>query len=152
MARDEFGSDVACPTSQEEWAQLAKRLEIQLIQISERDTQLSSIPRKPDEFTCTWCPSAMMDESSESSQVPLGTHEPEVPIANRPGSEIKVPELCFIRFVFFFFKKNFCIVKDIFWEILSRMTKRFQWRAIFRPRTAAIGRRCTLRINLALTP
>jgi homospermidine synthase len=81
---------------QEEWAQLAKRLEIQLIQISERDTQLSSIPRKPDEFTCTWCPSAMMDESSESSQVPLGTHEPEVPIANRPGSEIKVPELWFI--------------------------------------------------------
>jgi homospermidine synthase len=90
MARDEFGGDVATPTSQEEWAQLAKRLEIQLIQISERDTQVSSIERKFSEFCCTWCPSAMMDESSESSQVPLGTHEPAVPISNRPDSEIKL--------------------------------------------------------------
>lgn len=89
MARDEYGSDVPTPLSQEEWAQLAKRLEIQVIQISERDTQKSSIQRATDEFTCTWCVSAMMDESSEPSQVPLGSHEPATPISNRPGSEIR---------------------------------------------------------------
>lgn len=90
MARDEFGGDVATPQKQEEWAQLAKRLEIQVIQISERDTQKSSIERKTDEFTCTWCVSAMMDESSEPSHVPLGTHEPAEPIANRPGSTVRL--------------------------------------------------------------
>jgi homospermidine synthase len=90
MARDEFGADFAAPKSQEEWAQLCKRLEIQLIQISERDTQKSSIERKLTEFTCTWCVSAMMDESSEPSHVPLGTHEPAEPITNRTGSVVRL--------------------------------------------------------------
>lgn len=49
IARDELGANVTSPTTQEEWAQLAKRLEIQVIQISERDTQLSKIERRPDE-------------------------------------------------------------------------------------------------------
>ena len=89
LAREEFGPEFATPSSQEEWAQLAKRLEVQLIQISERDTQKSSIARRPSEFTCTWCVSAMMDETSENSQVPLGTHEPSVPVANRPGATVK---------------------------------------------------------------
>lgn len=90
MAREEYGQDYAKPKTQEEWAQLAKKLEIQLIQISERDTQVSNIVRAPGEFCSTWCPSAMMDESSEPSQVPLGTHEPrDVVVPNRPLASVR---------------------------------------------------------------
>ena len=89
IARKELGAKVETPKDQAAWAALAARLEIQVIQISERDTQQSSIKRRFDEFTCTWCVSAMMDESSEHSQVPLGTHEDQsTPITNRPGSHV----------------------------------------------------------------
>lgn len=89
LARDEYGAQTPVPSDKEGWAQLAKKLEVQMIQISERDTQLTKIVRKPGEFTCTWCVSSMMDECSEPSQVPLGTHEPAVPVPSRPGATIR---------------------------------------------------------------
>jgi homospermidine synthase len=63
IARKELGAKVETPQDQAGWAALAQRLEIDLVQISERDTQQSSIKRQYGEFTSSWCPSAMIDES-----------------------------------------------------------------------------------------
>src|SRR3984885_1666882 len=46
----DLGLGAAVPASRAEWAELAQRVGVKVIHIAERDTQVSSIPKEPNEF------------------------------------------------------------------------------------------------------
>lgn len=68
------------PTTQPEWAKLSERLELQIIQISERDTQTSSKKRAPNSFFCTWSVDGLITECLQPSELGWGSHEVETPL------------------------------------------------------------------------
>src|SRR5467141_1889263 len=51
--------------SREDWADLARRLDVRTIHIAERDTQVSSIPKEPNEFVNTWSVDGFVSEGSQ---------------------------------------------------------------------------------------
>jgi homospermidine synthase len=57
------------------WPELAKLMNIQVIQIAERDTLIQSIPRERGEFICTWSPQGMIEEAIAPAELGWGTHE-----------------------------------------------------------------------------
>ncbi len=71
------------PASREEWAVLARDLGVSLIQISERDTQVSDRPKRPGEFVNTWSIDGFMDEAMQPSEISFGTAEKQRPRGTR---------------------------------------------------------------------
>lgn len=72
---------------------LAQRLGVKVIHVSERDTQISSTPRKVDEFVNTWSIEGFREEGITTSEIGWGTHEKELPAlaylhADGPGNQI----------------------------------------------------------------
>jgi homospermidine synthase len=67
------------PTAQPEWAALAEKLGLQVIQISERDTQVSSRIREPHHFMCTWSVDGLITECLQPAELGWGSHEETVP-------------------------------------------------------------------------
>ncbi|AGE59850.1 homospermidine synthase [Acanthocystis turfacea Chlorella virus TN603.4.2] len=53
----------------------ARQLNIQVIHISERDTQISKLPKKVGEFLCTWSPTGLIEEAALPAEMGWGTHE-----------------------------------------------------------------------------
>jgi len=76
---DELGFDYTTPTTRAEWAKLMQRSGTKVIHCSERDTQISSIPKQVDEFVCTWSVSGMHAEGITISEMGWGTHETWMP-------------------------------------------------------------------------
>jgi homospermidine synthase len=74
------------PTCYEEWAELARRLDIKVIHIAERDTQISAQRKGRDEFVNTWSVEAFVDEGLQPAELGWGSHEKHWPDdANRHG-------------------------------------------------------------------
>jgi homospermidine synthase len=71
------------PASREDWATLARDLGVSLIQISERDTQVSGQPKRPGEFVNTWSIDGFMDEAMQPSEISYGTSEKQRPRGTR---------------------------------------------------------------------
>lgn len=67
------------PTSKAEWAALAAATGTKVIHIAERDTQRSSIPKKPDEFVNTWSVMGYWGEAYYPAELGWGTHEKLMP-------------------------------------------------------------------------
>lgn len=57
------------------YPELSKLLDIQVIQIAEKDTLRQSIPRKEGEFICTWSPQGFIEEGIATAELGWGTHE-----------------------------------------------------------------------------
>jgi homospermidine synthase len=77
------------PRTREEWAGLARDLNISTIQISERDTQASQRPKRQGEFINTWSIDGFVDELMQPSEFSFGTFEKRRPGGareHRPGS------------------------------------------------------------------
>jgi len=70
------------PTNAQGWATLARDLGVKLVQISERDTQVTQRPKRPGEFVNTWSIDGFVDELMQPAELSLGTAEPRPP----PGS------------------------------------------------------------------
>ncbi|HKB52719.1 MAG TPA: saccharopine dehydrogenase C-terminal domain-containing protein [Ramlibacter sp.] len=68
-------ADVQQPTSYEQWAELARRLQIKVIHIAERDTQISSRRKQRGEFVNTWSVDAFVDEGLQPAELGWGSHE-----------------------------------------------------------------------------
>jgi homospermidine synthase len=62
-----------------DWARLAAALDIQVIQISERDTQSAPIARAQHEFVNTWSVRGFITECQQDAELGWGTHEPSLP-------------------------------------------------------------------------
>lgn len=63
------------PTTRQEWAHLAAKLNIKAIHIAERDTQRSQKSKLANEFVNTWSIYGLKDESVMPSELGWGTHE-----------------------------------------------------------------------------
>lgn len=77
------------PASREGWAFLARDLDVSLIQIAERDTQVAERPKRPNEFVNTWSIDGFVDELMQPAELSLGTTEPGRPAGahwHRAGS------------------------------------------------------------------
>lgn len=82
IARD-TGANAQLPTTQLEWARLAKDLGVKVIHIAERDTQASAKPKKIGEFVNTWSIDGFHSESCQPSEMGWGTHEKKLPEGGR---------------------------------------------------------------------
>ena len=92
------------PTSREAWAALAQKLAIKTIHIAERDTQISSKPKRVGEFINTWSCDGFVSEGAQPAELGWGTHEQHFPhdgirhqfgngcgiILRRPGAATRV--------------------------------------------------------------
>ncbi|CRM62864.1 MULTISPECIES: saccharopine dehydrogenase NADP-binding domain-containing protein [Pseudomonas] len=83
----------AAPNHQADWAGLAKELEIQVIQISEHDSQATSTARDPLGFVSTWSADGLITECRQPAELGWGTHENELPLgAKKNGYAIEMSE------------------------------------------------------------
>jgi homospermidine synthase len=101
---NDTGLNVSIPTSRSEWAKLACDLTIKVIHIAERDTQVSSQPKRPGEFVNTWSIDGFVSEGSQPAELGWGSHERHFPqdghhhdfgsqcaiYLNRPGASTRV--------------------------------------------------------------
>jgi homospermidine synthase len=73
------GLEAAVPASRGEWAELAQRLGVKVIHVAERDTQVSTIPKEPNEFVNTWSVDGFVSEGSQPAELGWGSHERNFP-------------------------------------------------------------------------
>jgi len=59
--------------------QLAQALGVKVIHCSERDTQITDVPKQIDEFVNTWSIEGFREEGTTTSELGWGTHEKELP-------------------------------------------------------------------------
>ena len=78
IARD-MGEEQEPPQDRAGWATLARDLGIKTIHISERDCQVSEIPREPGVFANTWSIEGFISESLQPAELGWGTHEKTFP-------------------------------------------------------------------------
>jgi homospermidine synthase len=92
------------PAAREDWAALARKLDIRVIHIAERDTQLARERRQRGEFVNTWSVPGFVDEGLQPAELGWGTHEKHWPddalrhgygsdaaiMLNRPGVATRV--------------------------------------------------------------
>lgn len=67
------------PVCYEDWARLAQQLNIKVIHIAERDTQISNRRKKRDEFVNTWSVDGFISEALQPGELGWGTHEKTLP-------------------------------------------------------------------------
>ena len=73
------GLETGTPASRADWGDLARRLGVKVIHIAERDTQVSSLPKRPGEFVNTWSIDGFVSEGLQPSEMGWGTHERNFP-------------------------------------------------------------------------
>lgn len=70
----QLGHDWGAPHDRTGWADLARRLEIRVIHVAERDTQVGR-RRQHGEFVNTWSVDGFIDEGVQPAELGWGTHE-----------------------------------------------------------------------------
>lgn len=80
------------PASKEEWAQLSKLLDVRVIHISEKDKQITNIPKRVNEFVNSWSCEGYFDELRAPAELGVGSHENEDTLHYllSPGAMVKV--------------------------------------------------------------
>jgi homospermidine synthase len=65
----------------ESYAELAQNLGVEVVQISERDTQVTNVPKRINEYCNTWSSDGAMyyDEALACAEMTWGTHEKKLP-------------------------------------------------------------------------
>lgn len=98
------GLDCVVPDRREGWADLARRLEVRVIHVAERDTQAGRRRKHRGEFVNTWSAEAFVDEGLQPAELGWGSHENHFPpdaashrtgcraaiYLNRPGISTRV--------------------------------------------------------------
>jgi homospermidine synthase len=75
IAADTHARLESMPASYEDWAALARQLEIKVIHIAERDTQAARQRKQRNEFVNTWSVQGFVDEGLQPAELGWGTHE-----------------------------------------------------------------------------
>ncbi|HET6234265.1 MAG TPA: saccharopine dehydrogenase C-terminal domain-containing protein [Acetobacteraceae bacterium] len=75
----DVGQPAPAPTTREGWAVLAQGLGVKAMHIAERDTQVSSINKRPGEFVNTWSIDGFAGEGCQPAELGWGTHERTLP-------------------------------------------------------------------------
>lgn len=66
-------------TKYNDFATLAQKLGVKVVLDTERDTQITNVPRQPGEFVNTWSVMGLMEEATSPAELGWGTHEKELP-------------------------------------------------------------------------
>ena len=61
------------------WNLLSRKLGVKVIHCSERDTQITNVPKQVDEFVNTWSIEGFREEGTTTAEMGWGTHEKELP-------------------------------------------------------------------------
>ena len=75
----DLGIDAGSPKERLDWARLASKVGVKTIHIAERDTQVSPVRKKPDEFVNTWSVDGFVSEGQQPAELGWGTHEKNFP-------------------------------------------------------------------------
>jgi homospermidine synthase len=75
----DVGVEGGVPSNRAEWAELAQRVGVKTIHVAERDTQVSTIPKEPNEFVNTWSIDGFVSEGSQPAELGWGSHERNFP-------------------------------------------------------------------------
>jgi homospermidine synthase len=75
------------PTDQQGWARLFRDLGVKAIHVAERDTQVSSEPKRVGEFVNTWSIDGFVSEGCQPAELGWGTHERHFPRQGRRHEE-----------------------------------------------------------------
>ena len=67
------------PKSRTDWAELSRSLGVKVIHIAERDTQVSTVPKKVGEFVNTWSIEGFVSEGMQPAELGWGSHELNFP-------------------------------------------------------------------------
>ncbi len=78
VARD-TGVDAGTPASRDDWSKLAQVLGVRVIHIAERDSQVSPLRKKPNEFVNTWSVDGFVGEGAQPCELGWGSHERNFP-------------------------------------------------------------------------
>lgn len=79
----DLGLGAAEPTTRDGWAQLARRLDVRTIHIAERDTQVSPVRKRVNEFVNTWSVDGFVSEGCQPCELGWGSHEKSFPADGR---------------------------------------------------------------------
>jgi len=80
IATDTNLPNFSIPTNRQQWAELMHRLNVKVVHIAERDTQVTRKPRSPGEFHNTWSVDGFISEGIfQAAELGWGTHENEFP-------------------------------------------------------------------------
>jgi homospermidine synthase len=75
----DIGVNAGNPGTRQQWAALAHQLQVKVIHIAERDTQVANVPKRLGEFVNTWSVDGFVSEGCQPAELGWGTHEKELP-------------------------------------------------------------------------
>ena len=79
LKEGKVGKDVEVALTSEDYKQLAHKLNVKVIHISERDTQVTNRPKQWGEFVNTWSVEGFYEEGIAPAELGWGTHEKTLP-------------------------------------------------------------------------
>jgi homospermidine synthase len=79
------------------WNRLAMKLGVKVIHVSERDTQITDVPKRVDEFVNTWSIEGFREEGTTTAEMGWGTHEKELPALAVQHAEGPRNQICLAR-------------------------------------------------------
>jgi homospermidine synthase len=79
------------------WNRLAWKLGVKVIHCSERDTQITDVPKQVDEFVNTWSVEGFREEGTTTAELGWGTHEKELPALALEHQEGPRNQICLAR-------------------------------------------------------
>ncbi len=79
------------------WNRLAMKLGVKVIHCSERDTQITNVPKQVDEFVNTWSVEGFREEGTTTAEMGWGTHEKELPPLALEHPEGPKNQICLAR-------------------------------------------------------
>jgi homospermidine synthase len=76
---------------------LAQKIGVKVIHCSERDTQISNLPKEIDEFVNTWSIEGFREEGTTTAEMGWGTHEKQLPAFAYRQKEGPKNQICLAR-------------------------------------------------------
>jgi len=73
------GDEIKQLVADQKFNELSMKLGVKVIHCSERDTQISNVPKEVDEFVNTWSIEGFREEGTTTAEMGWGTHEKELP-------------------------------------------------------------------------
>jgi homospermidine synthase len=96
-ARGEKAERIQQLMKDQSWNHLARALEVKVIHCSERDTQITDVPKQVDEFVNTWSVEGFREEGTTTAEMGWGTHEKELPPFAVQHAEGPRNQICLAR-------------------------------------------------------
>lgn len=91
------GNEIRKLAGDQQFNRLAMKLGVKVIHCSERDTQISNVPKMVDEFVNTWSIEGFREEGITTAEMGWGTHEKDLPPLAFEHSEGPRNQICLAK-------------------------------------------------------